>query len=216
MSTIVEAVVPAEEFALAEAMRRVSDVHFEFVRFAAQRTDGILPYLWAEGAPGDTLPRTVASDETTTDVSVLAALEDGYLLDVDWHASARIVASVLLEEGATIVDAVARDGVWRFRLLFPGRDAVSRTYDRCEENDIDLEIRRLSELTDSFQRGLFGLTEEQYETISNAHDEGYYEIPRESDLTELANESEVSHQALSERLRRGHERLIANALFTES
>ncbi|MFC7008889.1 helix-turn-helix domain-containing protein [Halalkalicoccus salilacus] len=37
---------------------------------------------------------------------------------------------------------------------------------------------------------------------------GYYDVPRTVTLTELANKLDISHQALSERLRRAHANLI--------
>ncbi|WP_435362050.1 bacterio-opsin activator domain-containing protein [Haloarchaeobius sp. DFWS5] len=215
MSTIIEATLPAEQFALAETMCRLPETTFELVRFVSHGSDRVMPFLWAKNDETDQLPAVIEADASTTDTTVLSELDDGYLFDVEWTASARIAAYVLLEEGATIVDAVAKDGLWRFRLLFPCRESVSATYDLCEANGLDVSIRRLSELSDSFHRGLFGLTREQYQTMVEAHAAGYYEVPRQIDLTDLAGSHEVSHQALSERLRRGHQTLISNALFSE-
>ncbi|MFC7142999.1 helix-turn-helix domain-containing protein [Halosimplex aquaticum] len=60
--------------------------------------------------------------------------------------------------------------------------------------------------------GGFHLTDEQFTTVKAALDRGYYKVPREATLEELANELDVSHQALSERLRRGHRTLIENVI----
>ncbi len=45
-----------------------------------------------------------------------------------------------------------------------------------------------------------------------ALEHGYYDVPREASLTDLAERLDVSHQALSERLRRGHGNLVKHAL----
>ncbi|EFW93068.1 DNA binding domain-containing protein [Haladaptatus paucihalophilus DX253] len=57
-------------------------------------------------------------------------------------------------------------------------------------------------------------TEQQHETLRSAMDRGYYEIPRRMTTTDLAEELGVSHQAVSERLRRGHRCLVEHGLPT--
>jgi predicted DNA binding protein len=43
---------------------------------------------------------------------------------------------------------------------------------------------------------------------------GYFDTPRETTLEELAVELDISRQALSERIRRGNERLLRQSLPT--
>ena len=52
------------------------------------------------------------------------------------------------------------------------------------------------------------LTKTQYETVVTAYELGYFDVPRKVTLKELAAELDVSHQALSERLRRSHAALV--------
>lgn len=47
------------------------------------------------------------------------------------------------------------------------------------------------------------LSEKQAEALTVAHERGYFEVPRGTDLGTLADELGVSEQALSERIRRG-------------
>lgn len=61
-------------------------------------------------------------------------------------------------------------------------------------------------------RGEFGLTAERYEVLTAAAERGYFDVPRRLTMTELAEELDISQQALSERLRRGHGTLIDSAL----
>jgi predicted DNA binding protein len=60
----------------------------------------------------------------------------------------------------------------------------------------------------------FGLTDEQYEAM--ACETGSVDVPRATDLDELAAELDISHQAFSERLRWGTEMLIEEALLVGS
>jgi len=60
------------------------------------------------------------------------------------------------------------------------------------------------------------LTEPQQEAIAEAYRQGYYDVPREISLEELANELDISHQALSERLRRANRVLAGEQLDNPS
>lgn len=56
--------------------------------------------------------------------------------------------------------------------------------------------------------GELTLSECQREAMRRAYETGYYEVPREASLERDAEDLQVSHQALSERLRRGHRNLV--------
>ena len=55
------------------------------------------------------------------------------------------------------------------------------------------------------------LTEKQRETLELAIQRGYYEQPREADLTDLAAEFNISKSAVSQRLRTAERKLIKAA-----
>lgn len=97
-------------------------------------------------------------------------------------------------------------------MLFPTRDALSRTYEYYETNGIRFEILSVYNVDDDRQ-GRFGLTDEQQETLTAAFEAGYYEVPREVNMEELASEFDISHQALSERIRRAHRGLVKNTVM---
>jgi predicted DNA binding protein len=212
MSTIAEAVVPAEEFALQHTLETLSGVEFEVVRVVENGADRAMPYLWASAEDHEALPKTLAADPSTENVEVLTELEDEYLVRMDWVAHIRVILYIMLEADAAILNATGAGRRWEFRILFPQHDSVSATHEFCEEYDISLDFERIYELSDSLRRGKYGLTEDQYDTLVSAYEAGYYDIPRTTELTALAEERSVSHQALSERIRRGHGELIATTL----
>ncbi len=61
--------------------------------------------------------------------------------------------------------------------------------------------------------GRFGLTTEQFEALTTAAEQGLFEVPREVTLEEPAEQQGVSHQALSERIRRATDTLVEDALM---
>jgi hypothetical protein len=60
--------------------------------------------------------------------------------------------------------------------------------------------------------GRYGLTDSQHRVLELASRRGYFEIPRDVTLKELADEVGVSHQALSEQLRRGIGALVEDTI----
>lgn len=59
----------------------------------------------------------------------------------------------------------------------------------------------------------YGLTTAQRETIVQAVEGGYYSILREMSTQDLAEALVISHQAVTERLRRAIETLVTNTLI---
>lgn len=212
MSTIVEATLSADQFALSETLQRRPSTEFETVRVVVDSTDHAMPFLWATAEDLDGLPSVIAEDPSTRNVDVLTAFEEEYLFQVEWTNRIRTICHVIVEERGTILDAYGKNDAWTFRILFPEHGFVSSTHDFCAEYDLDVEFERIYDLSGSFRRGRYGLTESQYETILAAYDRGYYAVPRETTLEDLAADLDVSHQALSERLRRGHGTLVERAL----
>jgi len=210
MSTIVKASLPADQFALAETFAAVPDAEFDVVRLASQGAERVVPLLWVSGVDADRAGAAMAADPSTTDVELVSRRNHDSLFRVRWTARVRFVTQVLVEENGAIVSANGADGEWTFRILFPERDDVSATYDACGDYDVDIE--EIHPLDDALPLGGSDLTDEQFATVKAALATGYYEVPRGTTLESLAADLGVSHQALSERLRRGHRTLIETVL----
>jgi len=63
--------------------------------------------------------------------------------------------------------------------------------------------------------GRYGLTDEQYGALTAVWEQSYYTVPREADLDALAEERDISHQALSERLRRRIDTPVQDTLIVD-
>jgi predicted DNA binding protein len=75
-----------------------------------------------------------------------------------------------------------------------------------------MELQRLHSPETPTVDGQYMLTDTQRETIQLAHELGYYDIPRDVTMADLASELDVSQQALSKRLRRAHETITQHLL----
>ncbi|WP_436912300.1 helix-turn-helix domain-containing protein [Halosimplex marinum] len=212
MSTIVKATLPTEEFALAETFDAVPEAEFDAVRLVTHGTDRVVPLLWATDADSTAVTEALEADGSTDEVTLVSRRNHDSLFRMRWTADVRFVTHVLVEEDGAVVSARGTSDGWTFRVLFPEHDAVSSTYAACEDQDIDIDVTQIYHLDDAPSLGGFHLTDEQFKTVRTALERGYYKVPRETTLEELADELDVSHQALSERLRRGHLALIENVV----
>ncbi|CCQ32242.1 bacterio-opsin activator HTH domain protein [Halorhabdus tiamatea SARL4B] len=76
---------------------------------------------------------------------------------------------------------------------------------------VKFHLHRLFQ-SDSDDIDEYGLTAQQHNALAVAYDEGYFEIPREATLEDLADELDTTTSALSELLRRGQRRLVGRTV----
>jgi predicted DNA binding protein len=212
MCTIVNARVPAEEFALQDAFQETPRARFETVRTAGHDSGEPIPFLRATAPDADAMETAVRADPTTNTVQRFSRMDEYRLYRIEWESGTRSRLGTLIEGEGTLLEATASGGYWTFELLFPDRSAASRTYDRCQDRGIALTVRQVTNDTDLMDGDGNSLSKEQHEALLTAFRTDYYRVPRGVTQVELAEKLDLSHQALSERLRRGHQGLISYTL----
>ncbi|WP_049997343.1 helix-turn-helix domain-containing protein [Halococcus sediminicola] len=214
MASIAEFVIPADEFALRETLERRPELVCEVERVVAHDTTHIIPFIWVSGGELDGLTQLLDTDPSVNDIELLSETDDERLYRLSWADEARVVGHMVSEWKATVHQAVAADGQWSLRVLFPDRSAMSEVSEFAREHGLSLDLRRLYEV-DNAERARFDLTESQQKALTAGYEHGYYEIPRDIDMADLATMLDISHQALSERLRRATGNLIENTLLVD-
>ena len=207
MSTIAEFRVPASDLLLAEAFERLPGL---VVRLESSISKS-MPSLWISGADHEEIAAAFDDDPTVASYELLVETSDRLLYDFTCTPNSRRVCDDLLEEGGSLLEATGSEGSWHVKMRFADRTGLSRTHDRLDEAGARIEIVRVAELTDDAS-GHPRLTPEQREALSAAFEHGYFEIPRQISMEELAAKLDISHQALSERLRRAYETLVDDEL----
>ncbi|RKD95045.1 helix-turn-helix domain-containing protein [Halopiger aswanensis] len=235
MTTVVELDVPADRLGLARAFDRVPTFECQIggmigdgpplVRVSGPDRRTVAHALEADPSveviatvTGDS--GTEASVETGTntgDGTNTDADDDGgtdrnrWLFRLEFGERLKLFEEIVSENDGAILSANGRDGRWALQLLYHDREAVSTAHRLLEQYEYRVEVTRVSG-TEDLARVRTPLTEIQYETIAKAHELGYFDVPRQVTLEELAAELGISHQALSERLRRSHAALISAEL----
>jgi hypothetical protein len=218
MATIVRGVVPASEFALQHSLEAVTDLEFEIERIVDTGDQAVMPLLWVRGVEEERAVEAFEADPSVTGAEVIAAVDDECLFRMEWVDNVELILQMLTNAEATILDAYGKRDRWKLRMMYAERDHLSTVHDFCNDHGLTFDVESVREL-EGEPAGRFGLTAEQFEALTAATERGLYSVPREVTLEELAEEFDVSHQALSERIRRATGALVEDALlvgFSES
>ncbi|MEM4780272.1 MAG: helix-turn-helix domain-containing protein [Halalkalicoccus sp.] len=216
MSVIAEFTVPADQFALAETLSEVPEMIVEVERVVAHEPDRIMPYFWTSNGSNELFEAAAENDPSVEDLVKLDELREAVLYRASWVQDVESVVYAYTETGAILLNATGRDDRWELELRFDSGDDVTQLKEHMDENDLTMDLSRLYHPSQPTAESMPTLTETQRETLLAALRSGYYEIPRSTQASELAEEFGISQQALSNRLRRAHRTLTESALTVTS
>ncbi|QLG48055.1 helix-turn-helix domain-containing protein [Natrinema halophilum] len=207
MTTIAELSLSTDEFALAETFHQLPALEVRVESVVAEGPVRTAPLVWFSNVDREELEEALTADPTVAEHRQLLAktADDELFYRLQYTEVVASVCRCVYAHGGTVLDAQVSDEQWTLRLLFPHRDELSTAVSDIEERGVRIDVKRMVEAgQDEDFETTAALTEPQQEAIAEAYQQGYYDVPREISLEELANELEISHQALSERLRRAN------------
>jgi predicted DNA binding protein len=210
MSVITEISVPAEDFALGRSLDGVESTQFELERMVPT-TDAVVPFFWAHDTDPDALATSLKADEDVISVRMLDQLDHRALFRVEWVPDINGLVQSIIEHEAAILEALGTTDRWEFQLRFPDSADVSSFQAALTEADVDFDLRRMYNPDDP-ETDVSELTPAQRETLMMALERGYFAIPRETNLMEIADDLDISDQAVNERMRRGMAKLVVSSL----
>jgi hypothetical protein len=212
MSVIADIDVPPDAFPFGETLASHPDLEITLDRIVPLGESKV-PYFWARDDDEDRIEQSLRRDPHVEDLTIVDRLDGEILVKVEWNSPSDDLFEGLVEVGATIQEATGTADRWSFRLRFDDYDGVNAFYRWCADHDIAVDLRRIHNPAVPEAVGLgIGLTDTQRETLLTALDEGYFAVPRETNLVTLAEELGISDTALSQRLRRGLTALLTATL----
>lgn len=215
MATIVRGTIPAAELALNHTLAELSGIEIECERVVKSGEDSVMPLLWIRDCDRPVVDAALETDPSVESVSCLSEFESEYLYEMAWVDHVELLLQMITNGQATILDMYGRGDCWQLRVLYPGRDHLSTTHEFADEHGLTFDIESIRDLSGD-PAGRYGLTDGQYRTLVEAARRGYFEVPREVALEDLAAEFDVTHQSLSEQIRRATGTLVEDALMIGS
>ncbi|WP_114578758.1 helix-turn-helix domain-containing protein [Saliphagus sp. LR7] len=215
MTTVTELALPSEDLALSRTLEALPQLEVRVKSVVTESSSQVMPLVWISGESKADLEEALAADSSVDQFDHL--LEDTeaeeWLYRIEYDSGVEEMRSAIFVNDGTILDAQCAANHWTFRLLFPERDDLSEAVTELESQGIDIDIRRMVEAgRNADLEATAALTESQEKAITEAYKQGYYDVPRQISLEELANDLGISHQALSERLRRANKVLAGEEI----
>ncbi|RKD97937.1 helix-turn-helix domain-containing protein [Halopiger aswanensis] len=116
--------------------------------------------------------------------------------------------------GGELLGGRATNGRWEIDMRFPDREAFTDYHEFLAARGVELELHRLADGPSAHADDAV-VTDSQREALALAFEHGFFDVPRETGLTTIAETLEISEQAVSERLRRGQARLVEEYVVTD-
>lgn len=212
MSVIVELTLPAGEFELGRILTIQGDTSVTLETMVPMGEHPV-PFFSLENHARNVFEERVREHPAVNHIELVDSDDRETLYALDWDFSGDAFFEGIRAFEATVLEAVGSTESWSFRIRFLSHDALSEFQSYCEEVDIEIETERLYNSTRPEAGPWYGLTVPQRETLIRAVEGGYYSIPRQVSTDELADEFDISDQAVTERLRRAIGALVTNTLL---
>ena len=108
---------------------------------------------------------------------------------------------------------------WSFPLRAGNSEALQSLQVDCREQDAPFQVDRLDRSAEGIDAGsatdAYGLTAKQRTVLMTAIEAGFFAIPRETTLAELAEELDISDQAVSDHLRRAQRNVLRATVLAD-
>lgn len=211
-AVIVDLDIPVEDFALGDIMKQDPGISIELERIVPTE-HAVLPFLWVSDGSPEAVEDLLQSSEDVISVRKLVDLGDEALFQLEWSTDINGVVTAINETDAVLMECTGNSDRWSLRLRFLEHTRFRRFVAHCDEHGIDIDLRAVYNPNSPASVGL--LTAAQREALKLAVEWGYFKVPRETSLSELSGYFGISEQAMSQRIRRGLNRLVG-ASMTES
>jgi hypothetical protein len=216
MSLIVHVSVPAGDVLVGDLFTSSEEFTIDLVEMVPTG-EAHVPYVRVTADEGTlrSFERTVRSDGRVAFLGAVDEADGSVLYRIEWAGLPDGFLESCITDEMIVEDATGTADTWQFRILVPDHGTLTTFHRRCLDAGIPLSLRRVYHRTDVDDRFDWGITPAQREAITLAYSRGYFSVPRETTLSELAAELGISHQAASGRLRRGLESLVGNTLMLD-
>jgi predicted DNA binding protein len=215
MSVVAGFSVDAEDIKFGQALAG-TETRIELTQFIPVERD-FVPYFWKE-RNGDTeqFERHAREHPAVADLVELDDRVEAALYRIDWTDEVDGFLDTLRTHDIMVEEATTNHGEeWFFRLRAFDQDELSGFQSDCHNRGIHIDVRRMVHNPGSDEghdRALVGVTDKQHEALELALDCGYFDVPRQTSATELADGVGISRQAFSRRLQRAQQSVFTNLL----
>lgn len=173
---------------------------------------GYVFFWWVDGCDLDSFEDALGGDDTVEGFRRIGTVGSRGLYRIEsrsFEPSQPLVFPLFRDNDITEIETKRNVDGLHIHARFPSRLALDVFLDATEQIATHTELERLySESADNPER----LTRRQREAVVLAYERGYFAVPKQVTLTELAEELEITQQTLSRHLRVGVQKLLHTAV----
>ena len=214
MAVIVDLTLPADTFELGQILRIEGSTQIT-VETMVPLGGRPIPFVRIQNGTRDAFERAVRDHPAVNEIQLVNSHDEETLYALDWDSSDASLLQTILDLDGVLLSATGTADTWSLELRFPTHSALSEFQEYYLEADIPVSIKHIYNPTKPDAGPWFGVTPAQRETLAHAVESGYYSLPRDVTTQELAEQFDISDQAVTERLRRGISTLVSNTLLVD-
>jgi predicted DNA binding protein len=207
MGVTVRFTVPGERLVLGQLLGADTAARAEFEPLVPT-DDGHTPLIWVHSQAQATVRDRFAAHEAVDSSQQCKQDGDAVLYRVAYTPLDDGILACLDSADGLVLRATGNAARWQFVVHCEAEADVSALHAACQQGNVRLQLQSISQDHIAVDLG-DRLSEQQHEVLQLAFEEGYFAVPRETTLLELADQVGISDQAVSARLRRGLQILLA-------
>jgi predicted DNA binding protein len=212
MAVIAHLRIPASSFELGRILELEVGGTIELENMVPLGEQAV-PFFSVSDAVRESFEKNVANHPSVDRITEVTRHNGERLYSLEWNVSRDVFFQGIVELDGQLLSATGTAETWEFEIRFPTHEALSEFQEYCSNAHISLELGRVYNPVRPGTGMWYGVTEAQRETLMRAVQGGYYSIPRRMSTQDLADDLDISDQAVTERLRRAIVTLTENTLI---
>lgn len=205
-----------------KALKAVPDMILEIEDIRSLADEPFKFIFWASNDDFQTYESALTDDPSVSDYKCLTELPERrlYQIQLSEEGQQNTLQPIAVEQDIVPISlTMTVEGV-EFVGRFPSRSAIITLKEKCEELDRHFRLINLYEEKpvekDGGRTNRYGVTSSQRGALIAALEKGYFNVPRETRMEDIADELDISTSALSAQLRRGQKALLRHTLANGS
>lgn len=205
-----------------KALGAVPDMILEIEDIRSLGDERLKFIFWASGDDFQRYESALTDDPTIFDYECLTELSNRHLyrIQLSEEGQQNTLQFVVIEEDIVSISLTMTSESVEFVGRFPSRNTIITLKEQCENQNRYFKLINLYEEKsvekDGISTNKYGVTSSQREALITALEKGYFNVPRETRMEDIADELGISSSALSAQLRRGQQALLRHTLANGS
>lgn len=212
MAVIVHLRIPAKSFELGRILELEANGTIELENMVPLGERAV-PFFSVSDDVRESFEKNVENHPSVEQIVEVTRHNSERLYSLDWNVGRDVFFQGVRDMEGQLLNAIGTAITWEFEIRFPTHEALSEFQEYCSNAHISLEVGRIYNPVRPGTGMWYGVTQPQRETLMRAVQGGYYSIPRRMSTQDLAEELDISDQAVTERLRRAIVALTENTLI---